>query len=59
MAQVEGAGTDLEQQRRHDEEIVPAHQDDLDVRPAAAKVFQVTGGVNPAEAAAEDDDAGL
>ena len=54
VAQVKGSGTDLEQQRRHDEEVVPAHQDDLDIRQAPAKPFQVTGGVDAAEAAAED-----
>src|SRR5262249_35126005 len=59
MAEVEGPGENLKQQRRHDEEVVPADQDDLDVRPAPAKLFQVTGGVDAAEAAPEDDDAGL
>src|SRR5262249_56923199 len=59
MAEVEGPGESLKQQRRHDEEVVPAHQDDLDFRPAPAKLFQVTGGVDAAEAAADDDDAGL
>jgi hypothetical protein len=41
LADVEGRGADLEQQRCHDEEVVPAHQDDLDVRPVAAKSFQM------------------
>ena len=43
----------------HEEEVVPAHQDDLDVRPALAELLQVAGRVDPAEAAAEDDDPGL
>src|SRR5262249_6191241 len=45
--------------RRHQEEIVPAHEDDLDVLPAPAKPLQVSGRGDPAEAAAEDHDPGL
>ena len=32
MAHVKGSGEDLKQQRRHEQEVVPAHQNDLDVR---------------------------
>ena len=42
-----------------EQEVVPAHQDDLDVRPPLAEPFQVAGGVDPPEAAAEDHDASL
>ena len=59
MSQVEGSGADLEQQRRHEEEVVPAHQNDFDIRAAPAKLLQVTGGVDPTEAAAEDHDPNL
>ena len=50
---------DLEQQGRHEQEVVPAHQDDLHVRPPPAESFQVAGGGDSAEAAAEDQDAFL
>jgi len=55
-SQVEGSRADLEQQRRHDEEVVPAHQTDLDIRTALAKLLQVAGGEDPTEAATEDQD---
>ena len=38
------------------EEVVPAHENDLDIRPALAELLQVAGGVDPTEAAAEDHD---
>ena len=56
---VERPGANLKQQGSQDDEVVPADEDDLDVRPVAAQPLQVTGGRNPAEAAAEDDDPGL
>src|SRR5262245_43763849 len=59
MAGVERPGTDLEQQRGHQEEVVPAHEDDLDVPPALAKPLQVAGRAHPTEAAAEDHNPGL
>ena len=59
VPQIEGARAHLEQQRRHQEEVVPAHQDDLDIRPPLAELFQLAGGVDPAEAPAEDHDASL
>jgi hypothetical protein len=59
MEGVECSGADLEKQRRHQEEIVPAHENDLDVLPAFAKVLEITGRGNSSEAAAEDHDPGL
>jgi hypothetical protein len=59
MPQIEGAGAHLEEQRRDEEEVVAAHQDELDIRPPPAELFQVAGGVDPREATAEDDDACL
>src|SRR5262245_39228890 len=56
MAEVECSGTDLEEQRRHYEKIVPAHENDLDILPAFAKPLQMTGRANSTEAAAEDHD---
>src|SRR5207249_3991662 len=50
---------DLEQQRGHQEEVVPAHEDDLDVPPALAKPLQVAGRGHSTEAAAKDHDSGL
>ena len=58
-AQVQGPREDLEQQGRHEHEVVPAHQDDLDVRPPPEEPFQVAGGGDAPEAAAEDHDAFL
>jgi hypothetical protein len=59
MANIERSGANLKQQRRHEQEVVPAHQDDLDVRTALAKPFQVAGRVDSAKAAAENQDAFL
>ena len=56
MALVERPGTDLEQQRRHEEKIVLAHENDLHVRPVTAKLFQMAGRVDPAKTAAENHD---
>ena len=43
--------------RRHQQEVVPAHQDNLDARVwRLAKPLQMAGGVNAAEAAAENHD---
>ena len=47
MAQVQGPREDLEQQGRHEQEVVPAHQDDLDVRPPPESRLQVAGRVAP------------
>src|SRR5262249_2876099 len=52
-------GTDLEEQRGHQDKIIPAHEDDLDIPPAFAKPLQATGRGNAAEAAAEDHDPGF
>src|ERR1700754_3490407 len=56
---IERPGADLKQQWRQDDEVVPADEDDLDVRPTATQPLQVTGGRHAAEAAAKDDDPGL
>jgi hypothetical protein len=56
MAEIECSGTDFEEQRGHDEEIVAAHKHDLDILPVFAKPLQVTARVDPTEAAAEDYD---
>ncbi len=53
VSQVEGSRADLEQQRRHDQEVVPAHQSDLDIGTALAKFLQVAGGVHATEAATQ------
>src|SRR5262249_2367330 len=59
MPQVQRSRTNLEEQRRHDEEIVAAHQDDFDVHAASAKPLQVAGSVISSEAAAEYQDPSL
>src|SRR5262249_55559657 len=59
MAEIECSGTDLEEQRGHDEEIVAAHKHDLDILPAFAKPLQVTGRIDATESAAEDHNPGL
>src|SRR5262249_9914382 len=56
MAEVKCSGTDLEEQRRHHEEIVPAHNDEVDIRALPAEFFEVAGRVDSTEAAAEDYD---
>ena len=53
---IERPGADLEQERRHQQEVVPAHEDDLDVRPAFAKPLQAAGRGHSSKAAAEDHD---
>src|SRR5262245_47921220 len=57
MPQVKGPGTHFKQQRRHEEEVVLAH-DDLDIRfrPTLENFFQVASGVDPAEAATKNQD---
>jgi hypothetical protein len=57
VADVEGPGENLEQQRRHEQEIVPAHQNDLNIRSASEEPFQAAGGVDSAKPAAEDQNA--
>jgi hypothetical protein len=59
MSEVKDPGTDLEEQRGHHQEIVPADEHYLDILPAFAKPLQVTGRVDPAEAAAKDYNPGL
>ena len=59
VPEVESSRAHLEEQRRDEEEVVPAHQDDLDIRPPLAELFQVAGGVHATEATAEDHDASL
>ena len=56
MAYIEGPRADLEKQGCHEKEIVLADENDLDVGPAFAKSLQVAGGVDAAEAAAQDHD---
>ena len=53
---VKSSGANLKQQRRHDEKVVAAHQSDFDIRTALAKLLQVSRGVDPTEAATEDQD---
>ena len=53
---VKSSGANLKQQRRHDEKVVAAHKDDFDIRTALAKLLQVSCGVDPTEAATEDQD---
>src|SRR5271166_218569 len=53
---VKSSGANLKQQRRHDEKVVAAHQSDFDIRAAPAKLLQVSRGVDPTEAATEDQD---
>ncbi len=57
VAQFKGSGKDLKQQWRHEQEVVPAHQNDLDVRVVFEEPFQVAGRVDSAKAAAEDHNA--
>ena len=59
MAHVKGSGKDLKQQRRHEQEVVPAHQNDLDIRTAFEEPFQAAGREDSAKAAAEDHNAFL
>jgi hypothetical protein len=56
MTRVQRPGKRLEQQRRHDQEVVPAIENDLDVRPAPQELLQATRRVDAAKAAAQDDD---
>jgi hypothetical protein len=61
VPQLERAREGFEEQRRHEEEIVAADQDDLGRRTAAASghlALQVAGRPDAAEAAAENQDAG-
>ena len=57
MAQLKRPGKNLKQERRHQQEVVPAHQHDLDVRAALEKALQMAGRINAAKAAAEDHNA--
>ncbi len=56
MTSIKGPRKNLKQQRRHEQEVVPAYENDLDVRPALEKFFQAARGVDPAEAAAQNHD---
>jgi hypothetical protein len=58
-AQVKGSREHLEQQGRHEHEVVAAHQDDFHVRPPPEEPFQVVGGGDSPETAAEDQKAFL
>ncbi len=58
MVGIEGAGTNLEQERRHEKEIVLAYQDDLDIRAVSAQLLQVPRRINAAKSSAEDYDSG-
>jgi hypothetical protein len=59
MTHVKGSGTNLKQQWRHEQEVVPAHQNDLYIRAAIEKPFQVTGRVDSSKATAKDQNAFL
>src|SRR5262249_42093885 len=59
MVHVESPGKRLEQQRCYDQEIVPAHQDDLDIRAALEEPFQMAGRGDAPKAAAQDQNAFL
>jgi hypothetical protein len=37
MSDIECSGTDFEEQRCHQDEIVPAYEDDLDIPPPSAE----------------------
>ncbi len=55
---VEVTGGHLVQHRRKGEEVLTADEGDLDLRVAAELFFQFDGGVESAEAAAEEQDSG-
>ncbi len=57
MAHVKGAGKNLKQQWRHEQKVVPAHQNDLDIRAALEEPFQVASRVDSPKAAAKDQNA--
>ena len=59
MAHVEGSRKNLKEKRRHEQEVVPAHQNDFDIRAAFEKPLQAAGRVDSAKAAAEDQNAFL
>jgi hypothetical protein len=46
----------LEEQRRHEEEVVPADEHDLDVAPVPEQSLEVPGGVRAAEPATKHHD---
>lgn len=52
-AHFECSGAELEQQRRHQQEVVLAQQDNLDVVPASEQFVQTPRGLDPRESAAD------
>src|SRR5262249_29468430 len=57
MPHVKSARKNLKQQRRHEQEVVPVHQNDLDIRAVLEKLFQEAGRVDSTKSAAEDQNA--
>ena len=57
MAEIECPGTNLKQQWRHEQEIIPTHQHDLNIRTVLQKPFQVAGRVDSTKAATKDHNA--
>ena len=55
--QVESARKDLKQQRSHEHKVVPANQNDFNIRLSTKEPLQVPGSGNAAETAAENQDA--
>ena len=59
MAKIERAGAHLEEQWRHQHEVVATHEHDFDVAAALAKPLEVPGRGHAAKSAAEDYDGRL
>jgi hypothetical protein len=59
MAYVERPRTNLEQQRRHQQEIIATDEHDLDILASSAKLLQVARGVDSTETTAKNHDSGL
>ena len=57
MPQLQAAGAGLEQERREHEEVLAAHERDLDIRAPPQHPLEVSHGGDAAESAAEYDDA--
>jgi hypothetical protein len=56
MPQVERPGTNLKQERSHEQEVVSAYEHDFDVGPTLKELLQVLGCVGATESAAQDQD---
>jgi hypothetical protein len=57
MSQLQPAGACLEQERREHEEVLAAHESDLDICAPPQDPLEVSHGRHAAESAAEDDNA--